>query len=124
MKILALLSCLVLMPNAWCAGSGGTRRVQGVLNCGSYAEGRASSVKDDWRLTMSMGWIAGYVTAYNLLAPDTYSILGRYDMNTVLAWMDGWCHANPQKTLDDGMLSLVAEAYPARQRTEKAPGTP
>ena len=102
----------------WATDDTGARRVQGVVSCASYADGRASPLKVDWRY-LSMGWIAGYITGYNLLAGDTYSILGSRSMDEVLVWMDEWCRANPLKTLDDGMLALLREAYPGRQKTLK-----
>jgi hypothetical protein len=79
--------------------------------CGEYAKDRAKN-----RTLRYTSWIAGYVTAYNSVAPDTYNILGKSNVKSTMEWLDKWCKANPSENLAGGMHAFVKEHHPTRHR--------
>jgi hypothetical protein len=79
--------------------------------CGEYAKDRAKN-----RTLRYSSWIAGYVTAYNSVSPDTYNILGKSNVNSAMLWLDNWCKAHPSENIAGGMHALVQELHPMRQR--------
>ena len=64
-------------------------------------------------------YVAGWLTAYNWLTPDTYNIVPG-GLDGAALWLNNYCTKNPLKTLERGLHELVAEAYPSRQ--QNAPG--
>ncbi|MBI3370189.1 MAG: hypothetical protein HY017_00330 [Betaproteobacteria bacterium] len=66
------------------------------------------------------GWVAGYLTAYNTLAADTYSITGGSDLDAAMLWLANWCMAHPSRQLSNAMEALTAAFHPQRQRTKEA----
>lgn len=64
-------------------------------------------------------YVLGWLTAYNMLTPDTYDIIPN-GIDGALLWLNNYCSANPLQSLDAGLQALTVEAYPSRQ--QKAPG--
>lgn len=87
------------------------------ITCGDYVEAR--KLPHTLRYAQNSAWIAGYITAYNRLTPDTYSIFGNSNLASVELWLDSWCMANPLRNLPNGMEALIVELYPKRHRTEQ-----
>jgi len=88
---------------------------QGTITCGQWVKGRK---KEGMAHLSSVFWIAGYITAYNLYKPDVYNILGSTDMESVLLWMDKYCHENPLSGMAVGMDLLTDELWPNRKQTK------
>ena len=108
-----MLVCLMMfaaMSGAWADDTNGQ---YGILTdtCAEYAKDRAKN-----RTLRYTSWIAGYVTAYNSVAPDTYNILAKSNVKSTMEWLDKWCKANPSEHLAGGMHALVKELHPTRQR--------
>jgi len=99
----------------------GAYAIQGgqATSCGKYMEARAEKSVDAFAHT---AFIAGYVTAYNRLTPETYDILGGTDMQSVAAWLDNYCKAHPLKGLATALDVLTAELYPRRYKSAKEAG--
>jgi hypothetical protein len=98
------------------ADDAGNFSVQGGATCSKYlSEQSSKSVV----FTSYMGWVAGYMSAYNSLTPDTFSILGNSDLGGALLWIKGYCEKNPLDTVAQGMQALIWELYP--KRLQKAP---
>jgi len=91
-------------------------RVEGVFSCDRYAADRKNTKLAD---SPEYYWVAGYITAYNMRAPNTYSILGKGDLKTTLVWLDKYCKANPKSYLHQGMMALLPELYPKRYQVGK-----
>lgn len=60
-------------------------------------------------------YVAGWLTAYNALTPDTYDILPNGNDGAMI-WLNNFCTANPLELLETGLNQLVIEAYPNRKR--------
>ena len=86
----------------------------GLVSCGKWVTYREEKNSDEEEY-----WIAGYITAYNVLATRTYYLMGSTDSESVYLWMDKYCRQNPLKDLADGMAILTSELYP--HRTVKNP---
>ena len=112
--IFAALSC-----GATASDKDNSSSTQGAVSCGKYIEERGLK---GWSYTVIKGWVAGYVTAYNGLAPDTYDILGKSDLNHAMLWMEDYCKAHPLENLANGMKVLMTVLYPKRTRTAKDAG--
>ena len=108
--MLAVVVAFAAMSSAWAEDKNGQ---YGILTdtCGEYAKDRAKN-----RTLRYTSWLAGYVTAYNSVSPDTYNILGKSNVKSTMQWLDSWCKANPEEHLAGGMHALMKELQPARQR--------
>jgi hypothetical protein len=67
-------------------------------------------------------WFEGFVTAYNLKAPDTYDILGSTDLPLALKWLENYCRGNPQDLFALAAAKLMTELYPRRHKLPPNPG--
>jgi hypothetical protein len=70
-----------------------------------------------------MWWVAGYLTAHNRNAPDTYNVLGAGSLPGVMLWLETYCRDNPQSQLAIGMDELTRELRAKRHRTIEEAGT-
>ncbi|MCZ6732537.1 MAG: hypothetical protein O7B27_08315 [Gammaproteobacteria bacterium] len=89
-------------------------------SCGTYVaardEGRRGKLYEE---NNHIGWAFGYLTAYNLLTPDTYDIIGQTDLSAILLWLENYCKRNPLARFAEAMVLLTDELHPERIR--KAP---
>ncbi len=70
----------------------------------------------------TMGWVAGFLTAYNRQTPGTYDILGNADLASAMLWLENYCKAHPLSDLAGGMNVLTDEFYPRRHKTKEEAG--
>ena len=55
-----------------------------------------------------LSWLAGYMTAYNFVQEETYSILGKTkDINQVESWLRDYCTVNGSETFEDAVRNLL-----------------
>lgn len=125
-----LLLLLLLLTSAGAAGSdkdGYTAVVSG-RSCKEFIHLRKiqgepnADVKDTASLmdySHALGWIAGYITALNWQTPDTYQMLGSTDFKGTVAWIENYCHENPQNDISRAMRALTMTLYPHRYKTKK-----
>ena len=60
-------------------------------------------------------WLAGYMTAYNRLKKDTYSILGQSKkLTNIEGWLQDYCHLNPAVDFSDAIHKLLFKLHYAR----------
>ena len=124
-----ILPVLLMLASAsgWTSDRNGEMWIQGDTTCGQYTDARAgrATPKYDEALVIRIAaphWLAGFLTAYNMLTPDTYNILGNSDLQSALIWLDNFCKANPLENISAGAAALVTELYPKRHRTRKDAG--
>lgn len=114
-----LLAALLLVATGESPADDGTRRYLaiGARNCGQYTQ----AYKDtEGRARVEIReWVAGYLTAYNTMAADTYSIMGGSDLDAAMLWVANWCMTHPSRQLSNAMEALTAAFHPHRQRTAK-----
>ena len=76
------------------------------------------------KLTMYKVWSAGYLTAYNILTPDTYDIAGgreadSTDRSTII-WLENYCRHHPELPYTEAIIKLTTELHPTRIKTAPA----
>jgi len=132
------LFCLAMVCQALVAsraasaadGSGRYKAVgAGIYTCGWYTGGLANmnAVQAEVRGRQQstnftndtlkiQGFVEGWLTAYNLIVSDTFSLLPADNAQPALAWLKTYCQKNQAETLSSAMQRFAAEAYPARVR--------
>jgi hypothetical protein len=65
-------------------------------------------------------FLMGYLTAYNALAPETYSALGSYSLEEALDWLDGYCDLHKVDSFERAVTQLVSARH--EQRQQRPPG--
>ncbi|MGQ0658725.1 MAG: hypothetical protein ACT4NU_11650 [Chromatiales bacterium] len=83
----------------------------GEASCNSYNHARAANDFDHFK-TYTMG----YLTAYNAVVPDTYSITHSMDMNAITAWLDGFCQDHQIEGFAGALHQLVEEMKDKREQ--------
>jgi hypothetical protein len=83
----------------------------GNLECGVWTQARQSSdVYAVWWKTLVLGWIQGFLTAYNLYGPGTPVTKGT-DAYGVAGWVDNYCVQHPLNNIASATVALVAELH-------------
>ena len=66
-------------------------------------------------------WLAGYLTAYNYLVRDTYSIAEYSGLTRTNDWLEKYCGEHPNDMLNDVVRQFVTERY--RIRLKRKPNS-
>ena len=62
-------------------------------------------------------WLAGYMTAYNYLSEDTYSILGKTKtVDQIESWLHDYCTVNGDETFESAVRNLLNNLKYFRQK--------
>jgi len=125
-SIVTLALCCILSP-AWSADPWGKYSDYGVPACKNYLEAlaRLRGRPDEDQLDAhgqyqrSWGWIAGYLTSYNMNVPDTYDIIGDRPARQQLA-VEVYCREHPSHDFAQMMSARTKELYFMRQRQQRA----
>jgi hypothetical protein len=120
MRVVLIVLLLTFAAPAWTADNGtGWYSTQSSVSCDNYLqqdkERRSSYLS-------TIGWVAGYITAYNRQTPDTAEILGNTNLASVMLWLKNYCKAHPLDDLAGAMDVLTIELYPRRHKTRKEAG--
>lgn len=116
--ILTILTPALLMPTiALSADSSGNYAVWGVgkKSCFKYTKAREA---DDYANYLQ--YIKGFLTAFNMLFEDTYSISGRMNFNEILEWMDDYCETSQINAFEQALLEFVGEHEDGRLKEAKS----
>lgn len=65
-------------------------------------------------------WLAGYLTAYNYLVRDTYSIAEYSGLTRTNEWLEKYCNEHPSHLMHEAARRFVTERY--RIRLKQKPG--
>ena len=52
-------------------------------------------------------WMAGYLSAYDLLTHNNFKVIETTDPATALVWITRWCNANPNRRLTDAAANML-----------------
>lgn len=66
-------------------------------------------------------WIAGYLTAYNYLVPDTYSVAEYTGLTRTNDWFEDYCGKHPADLLHQAMRRFLAERHRVRLKSKPDP---
>ena len=86
-------------------------------SCIDYLRARQLGGRQQSRFTE---WVQGYLSAFNLIVPNTYDILGNRDFDKVVQWLDEHCLQNRETPFVNATALLTINLFPARQNI--APG--
>ncbi len=89
---------------------------QGASNCAAYV-----AVRKGGKSAAYAEWLDGYLSAVNLVLPDTYDIMGAKDREVAMAWLDRYCAGNPGDAFGFAANRLAAFLYPNRHASKPAP---
>ena len=66
------------------------------------------------------GWLAGYLSAYNYLVRDTYSIAEYSSLPRTNDWFERYCREHPEHLLHEAARQFVTERYRVRLKRRPA----
>jgi murein L,D-transpeptidase YcbB/YkuD len=110
--LLALAGLAIAFPTTAGAADGrGMFAVKGIgtVNCQRYLDARA---KGDREYVLFAGYLTGYITAYNQLAPATFDVVSWQSVDTLLGMMASYCNKNPQDNLAVATTRLITALTP------------
>ena len=99
-----LLSACICASSAESADDTGRYLIMGLGNssCNAFLS------EDELGAAYYMSWLAGYMTSYNHLQEDTYSILGKSkDAVQVESWLRDYCTVNGSETFESAVRNLL-----------------
>lgn len=101
---IAFTFTISLIANVNAADSNGDYLVMGLgnLTCNSFL----TESKEGTAYYLS--WLAGYMTAYNHLQGDTYSIMGKTKtIDQIETWLQDYCAVNGHESFESAIRNLL-----------------
>ncbi len=89
----------------------------GGKSCAEYLDARRTGGRAQHDFTT---WVQGYLSAFNLIVPNTYDILGTRDFDNAVQWLDQHCLENRETPFVNATAQLTINLFPARKNM--APG--
>ena len=119
--IVALLTSAYLAGVVQAADQAGNYAIwgKGRKSCFHYLQDRKTAQEQDRKAAQDDPYkhhIMGYLTAYNAIAPETYSITGNMKLDEVMVWMDDYCESQQMQSVDHALLEFIDDKYKTRQR--------
>jgi len=88
----------------------------GEFSCVTYSKARKAKDEQENQIRQ---WLAGYVSAFNLIIGGTYDIFGSTDFEGMIKWLDDRCVKYPKANLTNTVARFTEVVYP--YRTEVKP---
>ncbi len=63
-------------------------------------------------------WLAGYLTAYNYLVPETYSVAEYSGLTRTNEWFENYCNQHPSHLLHVAARRFIAERHRVRLKAK------
>lgn len=116
--------CLVAATSAWGSDTAGKFAVRGIGGqpCSVWiglTDSTDQAARRDGILAFQ-SWIAGYVSAFNRLQPESYDVVPFLDMINVLAITMNECRVTPDE-LAENTVARVVGAFAKARVTEESP---
>ncbi len=84
--------------------------------CLAYMEAR---VKDGREMDRFRHFIFGYLTAFNLMIPQNFNILGERTLSDAFNWLDGHCRKTPDDIISNAVAALTQAYFDERKSMRK-----
>ena len=84
----------------------------GQKSCFRYSKERAAAEDGPYK-----SYIMGYLTAYNAVTPETYSISRDMNLDEIMTWLDDYCDAHQMHGMESSMLEFISAHHEKRFRT-------
>ena len=62
----------------------------------------------------------GFITAYNILTDNTYSISGNMNENQIFEWIAAYCSDNPMSSFEAALTSFTFDHYDGRSKNARS----
>ena len=90
---------------------------KGSESCQVYMEARVEHGKEMDRFKH---FIFGYLSAFNLMIPQNFNILGDHTMNDAFDWLDAYCLKAPDDNITNAVAALTQAYYGQRKSFKKS----
>ena len=87
----------------------------GKKSCFTYIQARDKNEYGDYT-----NYIKGFLTAYNMIEQETYSITATMRFNEILEWIDDECELKQVHPLEQALLALIDANYDKRLKRAKS----
>jgi len=87
----------------------------GEFSCARYSKARKAGDEQENQIRQ---WLAGYVSAFNLIIGNTYDIFGSTDFDGMIKWLDDRCVKYPKANLSNTVARFTEVVYPYRKQVK------
>jgi len=71
-----------------------------------------------------VNWLIGYLSAFNVIMPETHNILGEMEFASAQAWLERSCRRYPNELFVNATARLTEVLYPTRYKSGLKNSTP
>jgi hypothetical protein len=76
------------------------------------------TAEDELGQAYYLSWLAGYMTAYNYIQKETYSIMGETKtVNQIQSWLKDYCTINPDVKFEGAVRKMIINLRLFRSKT-------
>ncbi len=113
MRIIAGVLIIGLSLQAQAADKSGNYAIwgKGQKSCFRYLQDRSAAEDEPYK-----NYIMGYLTAYNAITPETYSISRNMKLDEIMTWLDDYCDSKQMHGIEQSMLEFIGSHYEKRYR--------
>jgi hypothetical protein len=86
----------------------------GADSCSTYLESMEKGGKEQ---DYFIDWVVGYFSAFNVIMPNTYDLLGETDFPTAQRWLERDCQRYPKQLFISAVIKLSEVLYPMRYQS-------
>ena len=83
-------------------------------NCQAYLNSMKQGSK---QRDYFIDWTIGYLSAFNVIMPNTYNILGESEFADAQGWLQRDCGRYPKQLYIDAVIKLTGVLYPLRYQS-------
>jgi len=114
-KIIICLALLVLNQQAIARDFEGGYAVFGAGgdSCKTYLNSMKTGQKQDYFID----WTIGYLTAFNVIMPNTYNVLGESSFAESQGWLERHCTRYPKQLYINAVIKLTEVLYHVRYQS-------
>lgn len=76
-----------------------------------------ASMKNGERQDYFIDWTIGYLTAFNVIMPNTYNILGESDFEEAQGWLQRHCNRYKNQLYINALIKLTEVLFPVRYQS-------
>ncbi len=117
--LLLTLSMSLAVQNTMAADAEGNYAIwgEGGASCFQYQKARAAEDEGGFK-----SYLRGYLTSYNTVSEDTYSITGEMKLPEALEWLDNYCDEKKIDSFDRSIQMLITDVEDNRYKTPNTIG--
>lgn len=83
-------------------------------SCQQYTGSMKSAGKEQ---DYFIDWMIGYLSAFNVIMPSTYNVLGETGFDAAQLWLQRRCEKYPKEPFVTAMIKLTEVLYPMRHQS-------